>query len=296
MRKRHLATRAHHEHLLALGPMAPNILASAASREPSRLRPGPEGTWPLRYDRLVQPVLDKHCVRCHSPKGKAEALQHQAARAALDAGLSVAAAALRALSARDLFAHQPLAGEHLFAAGVGLGYALVFTRVWPGFRTLPDWRVALEVPTRAKLFAAAGSALSASLAGAALALLLFTICAKRTSPGLLERLGADDLGKVQLLVSLLCVFFYFVLLWRLFDGVMELRESARTAMGLLLSWVAVLALAAELGRLTGLLPVTWNAGVTALLYVVGVPAVIGAPACIALTGTDARRHFRANEF
>ena len=47
---------------------APNLLAAAASREPSRLTPGPDGTWPLRYDRLVQPVLDKHCVRCHSPK------------------------------------------------------------------------------------------------------------------------------------------------------------------------------------------------------------------------------------
>jgi hypothetical protein len=52
---------------------APNALASAASRESSRLTPGPEGTWPRRYDRLVQPVLDRHCVRCHSPKGKAEA-------------------------------------------------------------------------------------------------------------------------------------------------------------------------------------------------------------------------------
>ena len=209
---------------------------------------------------------------------------------------ALAAAVLLALSARDLFAHRPLAGEHLFAAGLGLGYALFFARVWHGFRTLPDWRVALEVPARAKLFGAAGSALSASLAGAALALLLFTVCAKRTSTGLLDRLGADDLGKVQLLLSLLCVFFYFVLLWRLFEGAMELRESARTAMGLLLASVAALALAAELARLTGLLPVTWNAGVTALLYVVGVPAVIGALARLALTGGDTRPHFRANEF
>ena len=52
---------------------APNSLAAAASREPARLTPGPEGTWPLRYDRLVQPVLDAHCVRCHSPKGKPKA-------------------------------------------------------------------------------------------------------------------------------------------------------------------------------------------------------------------------------
>jgi hypothetical protein len=39
----------------------------ALQREPSRLTPGPAGTWPLRYDQLVQPVLDKHCVSCHQP-------------------------------------------------------------------------------------------------------------------------------------------------------------------------------------------------------------------------------------
>ncbi len=42
----------------------------AALREPSRLKLGPEGSWPLRFDRLVQPVLDKHCVKCHGPDGK----------------------------------------------------------------------------------------------------------------------------------------------------------------------------------------------------------------------------------
>ena len=35
---------------------------------PSKLTPGPEGSWPLRFDRLVQPVLDRHCVACHSPR------------------------------------------------------------------------------------------------------------------------------------------------------------------------------------------------------------------------------------
>ncbi|MCS7304285.1 MAG: discoidin domain-containing protein [Thermoguttaceae bacterium] len=44
-------------------------LPMAARRAPSRVRPGPEGSWPLRYDRLVQPVLDKYCVRCHRPDG-----------------------------------------------------------------------------------------------------------------------------------------------------------------------------------------------------------------------------------
>lgn len=43
-----------------------NFQPLAAKREPSKIVPGPEGSWPLRFDTLVQPVLDKHCVSCHS--------------------------------------------------------------------------------------------------------------------------------------------------------------------------------------------------------------------------------------
>ena len=39
----------------------------ASARRPSKLKPGPTGSWPLRFDELVQPVLDRQCVRCHSP-------------------------------------------------------------------------------------------------------------------------------------------------------------------------------------------------------------------------------------
>jgi len=46
----------------------PTRPALAGFREPSRLTPGPEGSWPLRFDRLVQPVLDRHCVGCHHPQ------------------------------------------------------------------------------------------------------------------------------------------------------------------------------------------------------------------------------------
>ena len=46
----------------------------AMARKPSRLTPGVEGSWPLRFDRLVQPVLDTHCVRCHKVGGKLEAV------------------------------------------------------------------------------------------------------------------------------------------------------------------------------------------------------------------------------
>jgi cytochrome c553 len=41
----------------------------ALRRSASRLTVGPEGSWPLRFDRLVQPVLDRHCVTCHRPDG-----------------------------------------------------------------------------------------------------------------------------------------------------------------------------------------------------------------------------------
>ncbi len=42
--------------------------ALASLREPSKISAGPEGSWPLRFDRLVQPVLEQNCVRCHNPK------------------------------------------------------------------------------------------------------------------------------------------------------------------------------------------------------------------------------------
>jgi hypothetical protein len=51
----------------------------AAKRDPSRITPGPEGSWPLRFDRLVQPVLDELCVSCHRADGDNE----EAARFAL---------------------------------------------------------------------------------------------------------------------------------------------------------------------------------------------------------------------
>ncbi|MHC4665492.1 MAG: HzsA-related protein [Planctomycetota bacterium] len=53
---------------------APPVGARPAAwrREASRLTPGPPGTWPLRFDGLVQPVLDKLCVRCHRSDGENE--------------------------------------------------------------------------------------------------------------------------------------------------------------------------------------------------------------------------------
>ena len=45
----------------------PTQIPLAAAREPSLLTPDPDGSWPLRFDQLVQPVLDRHCISCHRP-------------------------------------------------------------------------------------------------------------------------------------------------------------------------------------------------------------------------------------
>jgi hypothetical protein len=37
----------------------------AMRRSPSKLKPEADGTNPFSYPRLIQPVLDKHCVKCH---------------------------------------------------------------------------------------------------------------------------------------------------------------------------------------------------------------------------------------
>jgi hypothetical protein len=37
----------------------------ALQRIPSTIQPGPDGTRPFSYPRLIQPVLDSHCVQCH---------------------------------------------------------------------------------------------------------------------------------------------------------------------------------------------------------------------------------------
>lgn len=53
-----------HESRQQTPPVKP---ALASLREPSRLDAGPEGSWPLRFDRLLQPALDRQCVHCHHP-------------------------------------------------------------------------------------------------------------------------------------------------------------------------------------------------------------------------------------
>jgi hypothetical protein len=47
-------------------PKPPAALPLAMREPPARLKPDVDGTAPFSYPRLVQPVLDKHCVECHA--------------------------------------------------------------------------------------------------------------------------------------------------------------------------------------------------------------------------------------
>lgn len=47
-------------------PAAEGSTLMATRRAPSAITPGPDGSNPLSYPLLVQPVLDTYCVRCHS--------------------------------------------------------------------------------------------------------------------------------------------------------------------------------------------------------------------------------------
>ena len=47
------------------GSVAASRPTLAMRRAPSRLQAGPDGSRPMSFPLLVQPVLDRHCVRCH---------------------------------------------------------------------------------------------------------------------------------------------------------------------------------------------------------------------------------------
>jgi hypothetical protein len=62
-----------HERSAASLPVDSRVAVRSLRRPPSEIVPGPDGSKPLSYPLLVQPVLDKHCVSCHNagaPKEK----------------------------------------------------------------------------------------------------------------------------------------------------------------------------------------------------------------------------------
>ncbi len=60
-----------HEHRMSAPP---SRMPQALLRPPSAIAPGPDGTKPFSFVRLVQPVLEKHCVKCHSGDKPAKGL------------------------------------------------------------------------------------------------------------------------------------------------------------------------------------------------------------------------------
>ncbi len=48
----------------------PHGMPEAMQHPPSALQPGPFGGRPLSFTEVVQPVLDRHCIHCHSGKEK----------------------------------------------------------------------------------------------------------------------------------------------------------------------------------------------------------------------------------
>jgi Hydrazine synthase alpha subunit middle domain len=54
-------------------PYPSNLIAT--SRAPSKLAAGPDGSKPMSFVRLIQPVLDRHCTACHSGDGSDKANQ-----------------------------------------------------------------------------------------------------------------------------------------------------------------------------------------------------------------------------
>jgi len=54
---------------------SPRLSAMARKRPPSVIAEGPDGSKPLSYPILVQPVLDKHCTSCHQGKDAAGNIQ-----------------------------------------------------------------------------------------------------------------------------------------------------------------------------------------------------------------------------
>jgi hypothetical protein len=60
-----------HEPKAGAPQRTPTATPLAMRRAASVLKPGPEGSNPFSYPRLVQPVLEKNCVSCHTEKIKA---------------------------------------------------------------------------------------------------------------------------------------------------------------------------------------------------------------------------------
>jgi hypothetical protein len=60
-----------HEPRVRSPASTPAIASLAFQRPPSAITPDVPESNPLTFPRLVQPILDKHCIACHQPGGEA---------------------------------------------------------------------------------------------------------------------------------------------------------------------------------------------------------------------------------
>ena len=56
----------HEQKMTSSGSRRDGKAPKAMARAPSQLQPEGEGSYPITFPRLVQPILDKHCVGCHT--------------------------------------------------------------------------------------------------------------------------------------------------------------------------------------------------------------------------------------
>jgi len=205
--------------------------------------------------------------------------------------------ALLAWAVAGLLRQRPMAGEHLLAGGIVVLYAGFFAKLWSAFRTRPDWRVAPEVPCRVKLFAALGSAVSASLAAAMLAVALFSVCARQMFDRGIEAVAGMDVGKVPVLLTALGLTFLFMVWWFLFQALGELRAWSRSALAAVLAASVALAVGFFVADRSGWLADDGNAVVLSVVLPVGLLAVVGLMLQASMaTGRSVASHFHQDEF
>ena len=119
-----------------------NHRSLAAERAPSKITVGPEGSWPFRFDKLVQPVLNRYCTSCHGEDKLLAGKLNLREPAAYESLVSFGKPSLR-----DCVKKSYYTGSSTEAQGGALTSAL-----WAYLRTDERHRaIALDSPSRQRL-------------------------------------------------------------------------------------------------------------------------------------------------
>ena len=115
----------------------------ATGRAVSPLEPPPWGVCPMEYTALVQPVLDRHCIRCHDgqqAEGKSFDLAAGRSRPFMGVALPVSY-----FNLRRFVRHAPMHSYHLLPGTFGSRVSPVVERLAKGHNRVKlsagDWRV-----------------------------------------------------------------------------------------------------------------------------------------------------------